>query len=97
MATKPIFITASWSTYSKEFQYSIQAWRPSEDSGQILLEEQEVQFETLADIELRRRIASALQGKKAKVLADAYLESKAIDEVIQELLALEDKSQGELT
>ena len=93
MATKTVYVVASWSTYSKEFQYSVQGYMPSEGNGYILLEAREIEFETPNDVTLRMRIAEALRGKKNKILAEAHVEAKEVDETIQELLALEDKSQ----
>ena len=92
MATKVIYIVANWSTYAKEFQYSIQGYPPSTDNGYILVEERWIYFESMADAELRRQVSASLKGKQAKIMADAYVESKEIGEVIQEMLALEDKS-----
>jgi hypothetical protein len=92
MASKTVFIVAHWSSYSKEFQYSIQGYAPGTDNGYILLEEREIHFDTPNDATLRLRVSEALKQKKIKVMADAYVEGKEIDEVIQEMLALEDKS-----
>ena len=92
MVTKTIFIVAAWSSYAKEFQYSIQSYNPSTDNGYIVVEEREIHFDSFADAELRRRVSIALRAKQAKVLAEAYIENKEIDETIQEMLALEDKS-----
>lgn len=92
MATKKVYIVAHWSSYSKEFQYSTQGYEPSNDNGYILLEERELNFETPNDTTLRLRIAQALRGKKNRILADAHIEAKEVDEEIQELLAIEDKS-----
>lgn len=92
MVTKTIYIVAHWSSYSKEFQYIIQGYEPSGDGGYVLLEAREIEFETPNDTTLRLRIAEALRGKKNKILADAHVEAKEVDETIQELLALEDKS-----
>lgn len=92
MATKTVYILASWNSYSKEFQYSVQGYQPSADTGYILLEAREIEFESPNDTTLRLRIAEALRGKKNKILADAHIEAKEVDETIQELLALEDKS-----
>ena len=93
MATKTVYIVACWSSYRKEFQYSIQGYEPSADGGYILLEAREIEFESPNDTTLRLRIAEALRGKKNKILAEAHIEAKEVDETIQELLALEDKSQ----
>lgn len=92
MATKSLYITAHWSSYSKEFQYSLYGYNPSTANGIALLEKREINFETPNDTTLRLRIAESLKEKRGKILADAYLEAKEVDETIQELLALEDKS-----
>ena len=88
-----IYITSHWNKYDKKFNYSVQGYKPSNDSGYILLEERDIEFDSPSDIDLRLRIANALKEKKTKVLADAHVEAKEIDEEIQELLALEDKSK----
>lgn len=94
MAIETVYIVAHWSSYSKEFQYSVQGYAPAPDNGYILLEAREIEFESPNDTTLRLRIAEALRGKKNKILADAHVEAKEVDETIQELLALEDKSGG---
>ena len=91
---KTIYIVSHWSSYSKEFQYSIQGYSLSPDSEYVLVEERKIHFETPNDIELRVQVAAALRRKKAKILADAGDEAQEIDVTIQELLAIEDKSNG---
>ena len=90
---KTVYITSHWSSYSKEFQYSVQGYAPSPEGEFVLVEERVLHFETPNDIELRAQVAAALRRKKSKVLADAHVEVKEIEERIQELLALEDKSK----
>ena len=90
---KTVYICASWSRYSKEFQYTVQGYEPSEGGGYILLEARELAFETPNDITLRMRMAEALRGRKNKILAEAHVEAKEVEEQIQEMLALEDKTK----
>ena len=91
MTTTTIYITAYWSEYSREFNYSAQGYPPSDSIGYILIEAREIEFEPPSDAALRLRVADALRGKKNKILADAHVESIKIDETIQQLLSLEYK------
>lgn len=86
------YIVAHWNKYSKQFEYNIQGYSPSENSGNILLETRELVFISPNDTVLRTLAAKALQEKKNQILADAHVETVAIDEEIQEMLALEDKT-----
>ncbi len=87
-----IYIVACWDKWNKKFNFRARGYEPSSGSGDHLLESREIEFDTPNDITLRSLIANALRDKKNKVLAEAHVESIAIDEEIQELLALEDKS-----
>ncbi len=89
---KLVYITAHWNRYSKEFDYGIQNYEPSDGSEFVLLEARSIPFETPNDVTMRLRVAEALRSKKNKVLADAHVEAKEIEETIQEMLAIEDKS-----
>ena len=89
---KTVYICVYWSSYNKELQYTLQGYKPAEGSELALLEAREISFETPNDVTLRMRVAEALRGKKNRVLAEAHIEAKGIEETIQELLAIEDKS-----
>lgn len=86
---KQIWITAEWSKYNKEFNYSIRGYAPSEGSGCVLVEERTIQFETPADRELQRRLVEAKRAALQKLRGDHYVEEKEAEEEIQELLCLE--------
>ena len=90
MALKLIYISAAWNTYSKSFDYYITGYPPGSD--RVSLEEREVSFETPTEAELRRRASVVLREKKNKIIADAHVEALEIEQEIQELLSLEDKS-----
>lgn len=89
---KTVYIVAHWNRYSKEIEYSIQGYEPSTEGEYALLEARSIPFETPQDVTLRLRIAQALRNKKNKILAEAHLEAKQIEETLQEMLAIEDKS-----
>ena len=92
MIAKMVYFVSHWNKYSKDFSYSVTSYPPGEGSEMFLIEERELHFETPNDLELRQRAAKALMGKKTKIAADAYVETKEVDELLQEMLALEDKS-----
>ena len=92
MIAKMIYLVSHWNKYSKDFSYSILSYPPGEGSEMVLLEERELHFETPDDRELRQRTAQALAGKKQKIAADAYVETMEVDTLIQDMLAIEDKS-----
>ena len=88
---KTVYISASWNKYSKELEFMVTAYRPS--SGVVIMEERTIQFETPADKELKVRIAEVLRADLQTLRGEHYVEEKEKEEEIQELLALEDKSQ----
>lgn len=90
MATKTIYISASWNSYDKEFNYSIRGYEPT--APDILVEAREISFETPTEKELKARTVEALREKKQQVLAEAQAEALEIEQKIGELLALEDHS-----
>lgn len=88
---KQVWISATWNKYSKEFEYSVRGYEPS--SGAVVLEVRDIQFETPADKILKLRLAEVLRADLQKMRGDHYIDEKNAEEEIQELLALEDKSQ----
>ena len=91
METKTLYIYAHWDEYNKVFGHSLSAWIRQDD---VLVEERQIEFETLPERELRIAAHAKLMEKKQKVLADAQVEANEIDAVAQELLSLEDHSNG---
>ena len=90
MASKLVHISAVWNKYQKCFDYCVTAYNPGD--GYVLLEERKSFFESPAESELRIKAAVVLREKKNKVIADAHVEALEIEQEIQELLALEDKT-----
>lgn len=85
---KEIWISAAWNKYSKEFEYHITTWEPSQDSGRVVLEKRTLEFESPNDAALRGQMALALRLKlRALRVAHAQEETEAEEEV-RELLAL---------
>jgi hypothetical protein len=89
---KTAFIVAHWNKYNKSFDYALQGYRPSENSDHVVVHEIPVPFETINEKELQGRIVIALRAKKTQIFEDAAQEAKEVDDEIQELLAIEDKS-----
>jgi hypothetical protein len=87
-----VYLTAHWNKYSKEFDYSNQSYIPSPDSAYILLETRELDVAELSYSDLQKLATLALRNKKNKIIADAHVEAEAIEQEIQELLAIEDKT-----
>lgn len=92
MAKKDVWIYAEWNKHSKEFSYYVRGYACDLTSGEVLLEKRTLTFNTPSDFELRRQVSLALKVKRQKVIADAHVEAMEIDQTIQELLAIEDKS-----
>lgn len=90
---KTIYVIAGWNKYSKTFDYSLSTWKPAEDSESVLVCEREVEFESLAEAELKQRIYDALHRHRKSVLADAYAEAVEIEAMANELLAIEYKPE----
>ena len=86
------YIVAHWNKYDRTFRYNIRGYAPSEGGEDILLEMRVLEFVSPNDALLRQLAAKVLREKKNKIIADAHVEGVAIDEEIQELLAIEDKS-----
>lgn len=89
-----IYITADWNKWNKKFEFHARGYAPRDGSGDYLIEAREIEFDTPNDVRLRSKLATALKLKKNKILAAAHVEGIALDEEIQELLALEDKSNS---
>jgi hypothetical protein len=87
-----VYLTAHWNKYSKTFEYSNQSYPPSSDSSYILLETRELDVAELSYSDLQKLATLAIRNKKNKILADAHVEAEAIEQEIQELLAIEDKT-----
>lgn len=87
-----VYLTVHWNKYSKEFQYSNQSYPPSPDSDYILLEARDLEVQELNYITLQQLTVTALRNKKNGILANAHVEAEAIEQEIQELLAIEDKT-----
>lgn len=89
------YICANWSPWDKSWNYRVLSYDAStSDPEYILIEARELEFESLSDRELKREFVAALRKKKSKVRADAQVELNSIDEQIQELLAIEDRSES---
>lgn len=83
------YIYASWCLYEKKFDYRIRNYTVS---NEVLVAEVMVPFESPTETQLRSDMAGLLRAKRQEVLADAQVEANKIDEQIQQMLALEDKS-----
>lgn len=86
-----IYISMHWNKYSKEMEPVVRQSTYLSD-GDILIAQQEVEFESWGDTQLRQAVYKALLEKKSKVLADAYVEAEEIQNEANDLLALEDHS-----
>lgn len=89
-----IFIHADWSKYRKEFDYNVHN-SDYTSVGEILLEVRTIQFESPPEMELRKKAYALLMKEKQEVLANAQVKAMEIEQQAQELLALEDKSNGQ--
>jgi len=88
---KTVYVYANWNTYHKEFDYRLSSY---ERTDEVLVDTQQVKFETLDDKKLRVAMYQLLVVKKQQVLADAQVEANEIQEQANELLALEDHSNN---
>ena len=86
---KELYIYAHYNQYSKEIEYQICTYRRTEDSGDVLIEERTLEFDTLEEKEAKVKLAAALKMKLSKMRAEHYQEEKEQEETIQELLSLE--------
>jgi len=94
MKTRQLYIVVHWNEYSKDFGYTLQGYKPS--PPYITMETRDIEFETWDDRQLRAAVHKALLQKRQQVLADASVEAKQLLEQANELLAIEDHSNGEV-
>lgn len=88
------FIYAHWNKYAGDngaFVYDLCGYERS-GQGYVLLEERELTFSTPVEQELKSRCLLALRDKQGTIRADAQREITEIEQEIQEMLAIEDKS-----
>lgn len=85
-----IGIWAHWDKYNEKFIFSADdAERDFTGIGYVKVHEQEVEFESPADRDLKAKLVIAKRAQQAKIKAAAFEECSNIEEEIQELLALE--------
>jgi len=89
-----VFICATWNSSAKEWYYAPFSYNPSSHSADwILVEQKDVEFDSLADAELKKQLIAGLRKKKTALQAETQVELNALDERIQELLALSAPSE----
>lgn len=89
-----MFIRATWNKYAGDsgaFQYDV-CNSDMTEYGYVMVDERELEFESPVEQDLKMRVIQSLKAKKEKKRAEAQAELNEIDEEIQELLAIEDKS-----
>lgn len=84
----PIKVFAVFSKYSKDWHYSLSEVDMTSE-GWVLAKEAEVEFEPLGEELLRQETVKGLREKKQKIYVEAEQEAAAVQEQIDELLALE--------
>lgn len=90
---KKLWIYAHYNKYSKEIEYQLSNYERSDSSGDVLLEEQTVTFETPEEKETRVKLAASLRLKLVHLKAYHYKEQIEEQEAINELLSLEYKPE----
>lgn len=93
--TEKIWVYAYYDQYSKEVRYSLSTYEKSPSSGQVLVSEHEITFETLEEKEAKVKIAAALKEHLSEMRAAHYKEQQETQEKINELLSLEYKPEPE--
>lgn len=90
-----VWVYAYYDQYGKEVRYSLSTHERSNASGQALISEHEITFETLEEKEAKVRIAAALKEQLSEMRAAHYREQQETQERINELLSLEYKPEPE--
>lgn len=90
---KEIWIYAHWNQYSKETEYQLSPYTRHESSGDVLLEQRIISFDTPNDKELRKKLSKTLAEKLSIMRAEHYKEQAEMQETINELLSLEYKPE----
>jgi len=91
MASIQIFIHATWDKYDEKWIYKIRE-RDYTKYGEALLEVRNLEFLTPDDITLKNLLVKAMRLQKSELLAAAAVEAMSIQQDIDEMLAIEDKS-----
>ena len=91
MAAIQIFIHATWDKYDEKWNYKIREsdWTKY---GEALIEVRNLEFQSPDDITLKNLLVKAKRLQKSELLAAAAVEAMNIQQDIDELLAIEDKS-----
>ena len=92
---KELWIYAHYNPYTKDIDYQLCPYERSLSSGDVLLEQRNVSFDTPADKELRGRLALAMKSQLREMRIDHHKEELELKEKINELLALEYKPEKE--
>lgn len=88
-----VHVQAYWNKYNKEIDYSISSTADMAAYGYALVKTVEIEFESMADKELKGRIVQALRAQKTRIYADAEANARDIDSALDQLLALEHKPE----
>jgi hypothetical protein len=87
MATVKAIIHGSWLEYADEFSYSVHSCDMS-DYGYFIISEVELEVPELSLEMLRKLVHAGLMKKKAKVLAEAWVQAQTLQDQADKLLAL---------
>ena len=91
MSTVKAHIHAKWNEYDRNWRYCTYASNMT-SYGYVYLMTQDVEFVSPADRDLKALLIENLRAEQVKITADAHAKKVNIEEQIQSLLALEDKS-----
>lgn len=87
---KELFIHAQWNRYTETYDYALLQCDMTA-YGYALIEQRIINFKTPTDKNLRLAIIAALQQQKLKKAGEAYAADLALQDEINNLLALEFK------
>lgn len=86
-----VYIHAQWQRWDKTFAYSVYNCDMTE-YGYTLLEVREIEFSSMDDQRLRYLTAKSLEKAQDKLRADTQKKVMELQEEINSLLAIEDRS-----
>ena len=90
----PAFISAKYDEYDQAWEFFVNTFDMSDMGGYIPVTEIEVEFDLPEVAELTKETVARYRQRQQQLRAEAEMKCNAIEDVLQNLLCIEDKSNG---
>jgi len=85
-----VYVHAAWDSFGKKFDYT--AWPYKSDAFGVLVLTKEIDAPEVDETELKSGVVKFMRAEQQKIRAEAEVKYQNIEQQIQELLCIEDKS-----